>query len=907
VKNFVRTLLTLLLILPGILASGQTFYGHYPLNKTAQADQATKEKFSHYLQISNQIMYRSPDTSLREVNTAYLEALKSRNPEEKAFCETMLGDIYKDKGSYAISSKYYYSALAWYNANNDTLKVTALLSAIADLNRAMGEYQMALDLLQTAQNMFYPYIPDRRILATIQAYKAAIYYEVLSIGFRPLVYNATGKSYPDSIYQSMDAHGREFFLKNVWSSYSTSMKICDSLLIIKNLNLLGKFNQMTGDYKSAHIYYNLAFNIIEKSNIINEKALVLSNIASTYMEQRNWDQALKFALHANIESESSGAIYYKWLAASNLYQIYKARNEFEKALKYKEKDASIIVFLYNEKARKQLYLTGQKYKTRQQTIEIQKLKNEKLFQERIDILFIILFAFILSVLILVLMMLYKRFSNAKRRKIETDKENILKAELLEKAESASKTKSGFLANISHEIRTPMSAMLGYAELLNGTDIDKVQKDYIQGILHSGKILLALINDLLDLSRFELGKTSLSPKPIGLGSLCDEVEKIVHYQLQKNNITFEKYLLNISDKLFFLDEIRLKQILLNLIGNAIKFTRDGKITLTIEAVYNGDNANLIFIINDNGIGINKDQLEIVFEPFHQSDPGVMEDAPLGFGLGLPITKKLVHLMNGTISIESEIEKGTTIKFELPNVLSADYHVNIDYSTGSSDDVIFSPSKILIAEDNPINLEVLLSYLKYLKPGIKVASNGIEVLKILKSFKPDVILLDIQMPVMDGIQTIKKIKETPEMQGIPVIALTAYSIEEIPLNVRNDFFGYLRKPISKNELVGLLKQILPFILQESGVANSPHTQSTTLSSDETAYIRQHLLPLWTETKTLMSKDEIEEFAHQVNAFGTQHSIKPLVEWATQIQTHAQNFDIKELYETFNGFQILVNSLI
>lgn len=771
-KKTLPAIILFYLVLSGTSGWGQTFYDTYPLRPVQQKDEAFRKEIRHALQISTGMLYEATDSSYKEACEGYDRAIKLRNPELIAFYESILGDLFKTKGNYSEASIYYYRALNYYHNREDTLKTLLLLTSIADLNRSMGEYLTAFRFLNNAGVLCMQRPDDLHSLAVINATRAAVYLEILSLGFRTLFNEYHYRILPEYNIDSLENKAQKRFYRHIRNSYSLASQTGDTLLMIKNLNLLAKYQHFQKNYEPALSHYHLANELIQKSGIITEKALVLSNLSSTYIAQKEWGKALEYAKSAYEEAIARNALYYKWLASINLYEIYKHNGDFKQALFYKEMDTRFLPRLYNEKVRNQMNLTANKFESDMQADQIRKLEKEQAYQAKIDKLTLVIFNIVLLILTVLIFMFFIMWRNARYRKIKTERENAIKAELLEKAEKARKIKDEFMANVSHEIRTPMSAMLGYTELLNQSTTDKQQKDYIKGILVSGKILLELINDLLDLSRLESHKAVLAPRPVNLKTIVFEAEKILHYQLKNNNIIFTKKLVNVDHKVFMLDEVRIKQILLNLIGNAIKYTRDGNITLQIEAMHGQESAVLHFEISDTGMGISKEQLDKVFEPFHQIVPGTQTEGSAGFGLGLAITKNLVHTMNGVISIESEINKGTVISIDLP--------------------------------------------------------------------------------------------------AVPVVHEKQESLITDPL-----------EPV-------------------------PATRGITLSTEDKAYITNELLPKWQEIKKMMSKDEIEDFAQTIYLYGDKQNIPQLTQWSEKVQTHAKNFDVRQLFNTFNDFSSIVKSL-
>ncbi|MEN8635788.1 CHASE domain-containing protein [Pseudoalteromonas distincta] len=366
----------------------------------------------------------------------------------------------------------------------------------------------------------------------------------------------------------------------------------------------------------------------------------------------------------------------------------------------------------------------------------------------------------------------------------------------ELAEQASQAKSEFLANMSHEIRTPMNGILGTLQLLQEQPLNEKSKEYLKKSLYSTRSLTTIINDILDFSKIEAGKLSLEHKPFDLFELIHHLESDLGLQASDKNI-YLKFVINIKHKHWVGDPVRLRQVFLNLISNAIKFTSKGGVTVTFRLT---DENKICCSISDTGIGISEKAIERLFERFEQAEQSTTREYG-GTGLGLPITKSLIGLMNGEIKVTSQLGSGSQFYVYLPldqaqideNILTAK-NVEFPDLTGKT---------ILLAEDNKINQLVASAMLEPTKATIIIANNGLEAVSLYESHKPDIIFMDIQMPKMDGLQACKQIKALDSEQII--IALTANVFTEQKEIYRQLFDGYVSKPIEKHELIGMLSTL------------------------------------------------------------------------------------------------------
>jgi signal transduction histidine kinase len=343
------------------------------------------------------------------------------------------------------------------------------------------------------------------------------------------------------------------------------------------------------------------------------------------------------------------------------------------------------------------------------------------------------------------------------------------------AEAANRAKSEFLAGMSHELRTPLNAVLGYAQLLTMEGgLSPRQARGLETIQQSGQHLLALVNDILDLARIEAGRTALNPAPVNLSEL---LQTVVHLMRVKAD---EKQLAVVFDaapdlpEAVLADERRLRQVLLNLLGNAIKFTDDGTVTLRASAEPQGKAQVLLRLdVEDTGIGMHADDVERIFEPFEQV--GDAERRSGGTGLGLAITRALVNDMGGRVQVSSELGRGSRFRIELPLPVAQLAQVASPRAPGLAR-YAGPPRRVLVVDDVAANRALMCDFLMNAGFEVAQASDGGELLAAARSFRPDLVLMDSVMPSVDGVEATRRLRRDADLAAVPVIAISASATAE-----------------------------------------------------------------------------------------------------------------------------------
>jgi len=811
--------------------------------------------------------------------TAYQKAAiffdQDKTPVKHANLLNNIALSYSMKGDTVDALHYYKKAELLYIKSGTLRDQVDIRGNIAEVYMRIERYDIAINMLHEvlAQKML---LEDKGGIATTHSalgvsykkagqYDKAIEYLTDALEY----YQYTNKTY----FVASQLH-------NLAEVYAVINKPKEAINYSKAALELAKLTDNTNAMVGAwHSYASALFQIdrVDEALVLLEKSQAKA-IELKYQQQINENLALLMLIHA-YKKDTKKALNYQ--------REYKTEH-------YKRSNEQINQHL-NRFESEQL---KEKVKNLENINVLQELKSERDNQQRNLVIIAGLFFLITAIYI---------YSRIKARSSQTVLANKIKIRthelesLTEELELANEVKSQFLANMSHEIRTPLTAVIGQSEAILSGDIAETAIQDEVGIIHSNSLhVLDLINSILDLSKIEANKLELDPHHQDLHDLFIELVNIFDDQAKTKGLKFTinhrlpvPFILNI-------DALRLKQIIINLCSNAIKFTNKGEVTLTISII----EQQLYFKVSDTGIGMSDTQLNEIFNSFTQGDSSISRRFG-GSGLGLSLSKQLASLMDGKISVQSELNKGSVFTLSLPCTYA--FGVNEHYEMK---EVIDNPlpelkdkctGQVILADDHNDNLRLIARILSSLGLDVLTASNGKEAVELYVNNTPKLILMDIQMPEMDGIEAFNVLKQ--KGCKLPVIALTANAMShEVDEYLALGFDGHLKKPIERNVFVNTIVKYC----SDSGVSEETKKEAVNVdTSDLVKLFRSNLVLEQQDLILHLNNEDYEKLAvlaHRIAGAGQMFGFSALSEKAIAVE-----YAIKNNFTNIHDFtQYLLNEI-
>ena len=739
------------------------------------------------------------DTALLYFTNSIILLENVNDSSELANTFNRIGLIYNSKGNFNKSLENLMESLRLWQCTNDEIGIGVAFCNIGMVYRRLGEYEKALDYLQKTLEIEKKKEMPRQI---IESY--------IQIG---IIYEETGDY--------------EKAIKNYQKGLIIAQRLNYKKKIAGCLNNIGVVYYDMRNYNSALDFY---FESLEIKREIGDKhgiTVTIINIAEAYLDmsrsnlQSNPDRVIKyFGTFQNIISILNESVIIaeetrNYQDLSNSYSamidIYSEFGQYSEAVLFQEKLIALNDSLFSIDKDRDIAKLQAKLDTEQkeQEIALMDAKNAaQMSQLKIQNSRKYIFMGGGISLVLIIFGLINRLMFMRRTQGELQAKNIHIQYEKNKAEQGEKIKEQFLANMSHEIRTPMNSILGMTNIMRKNNHLKAQEKYLDAIAQSSDNLMVILNDILDLSNLEAGKIDLENKLFNLNDELKIVEDILDFRAKEKGIKLKCEVEEGVPEWFIGDPTRLNQVMINLVGNAIKFTEKGSVTGRVRVKTKSEQQALLeFEINDTGIGIPSNRLDAIFQSFTQADGNTTRHYG-GTGLGLTISKQLVELQNGKIHVTSEVDRGSSFTFEIPYKIGKS--INIAQTEKYQDYPKLKGVRILVAEDNEFNAMVLLEELNsnIQESVVEIANDGKIALEYVAANEYDIVLMDILMPEMDGYTVAKAIRNFNTFKkNIPIIAMTASTMkEDIEKCLEAGMDAFISKPFETEELLNKMEELI-----------------------------------------------------------------------------------------------------
>ena len=718
-------------------------------------------------------------------------ARKLRKPDIEAAFETNLGTRHYFEGNYEKAIEFYIKAYKLNESVNNELGMANALNNIGIMYKMWKNYPKALEYLDKA-NVKYKKLNKEETVYRNRSNVGLIYLEIKE-------WEKALKSFTP-IMKYYEEKNNEPELAKAYNNTATAW--------------LGMLN-----YSEAEKYLKKSYALNVKLNNKNAASVNLYNLAKVQNELGNYYKALQYLDSSRVYPEENNLNRSMVLIMKLYADIYENLNDYNNALIYYKKYGIIKDTIFNAEKLKQITELQTKYETERTAKENQYL-TEQAEKSRVQnqTLSVAIVFFSIAAVLSVLLLITKTRSNRKLKGKQTELENVntqLEKAKLE-AEYANNVKSAFLANISHEIRTPLNAVIGFARVLENRLKNPEDIELLKPISISGKSLLALINDILDISKIEANKLKIIQEPVNIKVVIEEVLRIFQPNLAEKMLGISVKWDDRIPATIITDEIRIRQILFNLIGNAIKFTEQGEITIKASLIKSvslaedpeTESFDLAIAVIDTGIGIPESQQLKLFEPFTQV---IRENSHKsgGTGLGLAISKRLAGFLNGDISLNSRPGEGSTFTLILSNIVVAEVKKTLNVEAGTAlKHPVYNNYTLLLMDDEDNNRHLIMHFLENTGIRILEARNGQEGFSSAQQTRPDLIMADLRMPQVDGLEFLNLVRKHEGLMNVPVVCVTASIADDSErLSLFDQFDDVLLKPVFEEDLFRVMNKFLP----------------------------------------------------------------------------------------------------
>ncbi|RSK38669.1 tetratricopeptide repeat-containing hybrid sensor histidine kinase/response regulator [Mangrovimonas spongiae] len=741
--------------------------------------------------ISEMITANCFDYSIEDINELLLPI--ENNKDDKVSLTTSLREVY-----YQLLQNYYYE-------KNEFPEALKAAQKIIQLSKELGLYD---------DKYFLALVNSGHIHNEIGNYPEAENYflDALKLSRTMDNLNYIGQNYMG--LANLYVNKKQQILAETYLDSAIyimrDVKECEPCFALARVERAGLNNLKNNHQEALNELKDLQQNFFGPQQLNNNMAHFYTELGKAYLGLKQYSNAIEVSKTGLTSkafmmlSKKAELHYILYQAEEQLGRYRSALSDYKKHITYKDS----LTVLRNSEETTRLELESQFAQERlADSLQVaqQKLETELTFQNKLnkqkatkDLLIVLG----IGALLFAIGLFYRLRYIKKTEKALKQKNEIIEAEK-EKAQASERAKHQFLANMSHEIRTPLNAIKGMTDILLRRKPRKDQTEYLDGIKQSSDSLLVIVNDILDISKIEAGKIELEHEPFSIKKVVNNVQTIMHFKAEEKGLQLKTNLPQ-HELMVKGDDIRLKQILINLIGNAIKFTEKGMVTTTMTSKTEDGKLNLHFTVSDTGIGIEQDRLEKIFKSFEQAYSDTTRKFG-GTGLGLSISQKLVELHNGKIWVESEKGKGSQFHFMIPYNVAENMSTEKKSLKTSENNISeqLKGIKVLLVEDNQFNAVVAEEELEDAIENVTVdvAENGTIALEKVESDNYDVVLMDVQMPVMNGYQATEKIRAlSNEKANVPIIAMTANVLkEEVDKCYEAGMDDFIGKPFDTTELI------------------------------------------------------------------------------------------------------------